>query len=163
MDYIRYNREERDLCAHLFRLLLDDQLGWGPLTAFMGVKSVTNPRLFCEAAILRDAYFARKPNIADLMSAVCDLIALQNTVTNYTPFNDLPPDIRDNRRLSVSQMHWLQAHVPKPRLLTFRPGCTHNRVCCFMRSLVGGRQRQPTPATPSTAKPLQEFSDRRTP
>ena len=37
LNYQKYNREERDICAHLFRLLLDDQENWQPLKEFLGV------------------------------------------------------------------------------------------------------------------------------
>ena len=41
MDYLEYNREERDLCAHLFRLLLEDQPHWGPLRKFLGMEAIS--------------------------------------------------------------------------------------------------------------------------
>ena len=60
LDYTTYNREERDICAHLFRLLLEDQPNWGPLCQFLGVEAVANPRVYCEVALVRDAYMKRK-------------------------------------------------------------------------------------------------------
>ena len=95
MEYIQYNREERDLCAHLFRLLLEDQPNWGPLKEFLKKEEVKSPRVYCEVAIIRDAYFARKPNTRSFVSSICDLIAKQNEVSEYTPFNDLPDPIKD--------------------------------------------------------------------
>lgn len=104
MDYVAYNREERDLCAHLFRLLLEDQPRWRPLCQFLGVDTVSNPRVFCEMALLRDAYFARKPDTSDLLSRVCDLIAEQNGAEGYTRFGDLPADLKDPRRTHPKQI-----------------------------------------------------------
>ena len=92
--YTDYNREERNICAHLFRLLLDDQPNWGPLADFidkigLSFKDLPNPRVFCEVALLRDAYFARKPDTEDFMIQVCDEIAKIQGVTEYTRFNEL--------------------------------------------------------------------------
>jgi hypothetical protein len=95
MEYIKYNREERDLCAHLFRLLLDDQPNWGPLKAFLKKDTVHNPRIFCEAALIRDAYYARKPKIKNFMISLCNFIAQQNEITSYTKFDKLPAELQN--------------------------------------------------------------------
>lgn len=95
MEYIIYNREERDLCAHLFRLLLDDQPNWGPLKEFLKKDIVENPRIFCEVALIRDAYHERKPEIKTFMTSLCSLIAQQNQITSYTEFDKLPEELQD--------------------------------------------------------------------
>ncbi len=92
MRYTDYNREERDICAHLFRLLLEDQPRWQPLCEFLGVSQVEDPRLFCEVALIRDAYNVRKPNISEFITKICDLIAEQKEIADYTKFTDLFPD-----------------------------------------------------------------------
>ncbi len=112
-DYQLYNREERDLCAHLFRLLLEDQPNWQPLKDFLDRDFKGSPQLFCEAAVLRDAYQARKPSrndaedivseklahLNEFLSNVCNLIAIQEEVNdNYTPFSELKPDVLRNPR-----------------------------------------------------------------
>lgn len=95
MEYLQYNREERDICAHLFRLLLEDQPNWGPLRAFLNTESVENPRLFCEVALLRDAYYARKQDAESFMTEICGFIAKQQGVSTYTAFGDLPEKVRN--------------------------------------------------------------------
>lgn len=104
MEYINYNREERDLCAHLFRLLLENQPDWVPLKAFLKIESVTSPRIFCEAALIRDAYFARKPNIDQFISDVCEIIAQQEKVVSYTHFRDLSEEIRNPEKTHPKQI-----------------------------------------------------------
>lgn len=85
-DFTNYNRQERDICAHLFRLLLEDQPNWGPLCQFLGVEAVVNPRVYCEVALIRDAYHARKPDSAEFMTELVELVAQQEQVANHTPF-----------------------------------------------------------------------------
>lgn len=112
-NYLTYNREERDLCAHLFRLLLEDQPRWQPLKDFLDTDFTGSPRVFCEAALLRDAYHTRKPSQNDnkdivseklehlkaFLNNVCELIATQEEVSdNYTPFCELKPELLLNPR-----------------------------------------------------------------
>lgn len=104
MCYIEYNREERDICAHLFRLLLEDQPRWGPLKRFLEVEVVDKPGLFCEAALLRDAYHTRKPDVACFMDRVCEIIARQEQVRDYTPFSGLPSELNDPTRTHPKQI-----------------------------------------------------------
>lgn len=109
LDYMSYNREERDICSHLFRLLLDDQSSWEPLCEFIGTDSVTIPRIFTEVALIRDAYYARKPNTDDFVKSLCDAIACLNGVNTYTQFCDLPDWARDPNQTHPKQIkHKLQ-------------------------------------------------------
>lgn len=89
-DYLIYNREERDLCAHLFRLLLDDQKEWKPLKKFLGKDEVENPRIFCEVSIILHGYVARNGEIHDYMHGLCELIAEMNEIKDYTKFAEIP-------------------------------------------------------------------------
>lgn len=104
MNYQTYNREERDICAHLFRLLLHDQPAWGPLKAFLGKTEVEDPRVFCEVALIRDAYHERRSDRRGLVSSICDVIARQNSVSDYTRFENLPPELRDPRKTHPKQI-----------------------------------------------------------
>lgn len=104
MDYRVYNREERDICAHLFRLLLDDQPNWGPLKEFLDATQLSDPRIYCEVALIRDAYCARKPNVAQFMDNLCELIARQNQVQSYTSFGNLPNSIIDPDQTNPRQI-----------------------------------------------------------
>ncbi|NHQ59515.1 hypothetical protein G9409_02725 [Chlorobium sp. BLA1] len=103
LDYLAYNREERDMCAHLFRLLLEDQPRWRPLKDFLEIDFNGHPRIYCEAALVRDAYYERKirkdkvtgkPESADYLKDLCELIAAQEGVAPdaYTKFSGLEPE-----------------------------------------------------------------------
>ncbi len=106
LDYTIYNREERDICAHLFRLLLEDQPNWGPLCQFLGVEAVANPRVYCEVALIRDAYHARKPDSDEFMTELVELVAQQEQVANHTPFQKLPDVIKDPCRTHPKQIRF---------------------------------------------------------
>jgi len=106
MNYQKYNREERDLCAHLFRLLLDDQIEWGPLNEFLGTYNVNSPRIFCEVALIRDAYYVRKPNTEVFMDNMCEMIAHLNQIKTYTHFSDLPVDLQDCSKTHPKQIYF---------------------------------------------------------
>ena len=103
-DFTCYNREERDICAHLFRLILHDQPRWRPLCQFLGVERVSNPRVFCEVALIRDAYHARKPDSEGFMVDMVEFIARQQGISNYTGFNELPDTIKDPGRTHPKQI-----------------------------------------------------------
>lgn len=95
MNYEEYNREERDLCAHLFRLLLHDQKEWSPLREFLKLDAVVNPRIYCEVALIRDAYYIRKPNAETFIEDLCSIIAEQEGINKYIKYTDLSDNIRD--------------------------------------------------------------------
>lgn len=106
MEYIKYNREERDLCAHLFRLLLDDQPNWGPLKAFLKLDNVNNPRIFCEAALIRDAYHQRvKTNDnKKFMVSMVDFVAAQEGISDYTKFIKLASELQTPKTTHPKQI-----------------------------------------------------------
>lgn len=106
MNYIEYNREERDICAHLFRLLLHDQPDWGPLKEFLGINQVGAPQIYCEVALIRDAYHARKPNTQQFLNDLSELIAEQKCVDSYTHFANLPDFIKDPKQTHPKQIHF---------------------------------------------------------
>lgn len=106
MNYLEYNREERDICAHLFRLLLEDQPYWGPLKEFLGAIKASDPRIYCEVALIRDAYHAQKPNTQQFLDDLCELIARQNQIESYTHFADLPDSIKDPSQTHPKQIRF---------------------------------------------------------
>jgi len=106
MNYREYNREERDICAHLFRLLLDDQPNWRPLKEFLATTQVSDPRIYCEAALIRDAYHVRKPDVQEFMDDLCELIARQNNVMSYTHFPLLPDFIQNPNKTHPKQIRF---------------------------------------------------------
>jgi hypothetical protein len=107
MDYLVYNREERDLCSHLFRLLLEDQPNWGPLKQFLGESFYGSPRVFSEVAIIRDAYSVRKPDTELFLVELCKFIAKQKGLTesDYTNYPELPEVFRDPEKTHPKQIH----------------------------------------------------------
>ena len=112
LDYSIYNREERDICAHLFRLLLEDQPNWGPLCEFLGVEAVSKPRVYCEVALIRDAYHARKPKSDGFMGDLVDLVARQEKANSYTPFSELPDVVKNPNRTHPKQIrHKLKSEL----------------------------------------------------
>jgi hypothetical protein len=108
LDYLTYNREERDLCAHLFRLLLEDQPDWRPLKEFLETDFNGSPRLYCEAALIRDAYYARKPDISGFMDGICEMIAEQEGIVgNYTKYSALEPEeLRNPGKTHPKQLYY---------------------------------------------------------
>ena len=104
MRYIEYNREERDLCAHLFRLLLADQPRWRPLKQLFGLEAVNDPRLYSEVALIRDAYHARKPDTSSFVETLCKFLANQHSVYDYTEFSELPEDLRNGYKTHPQQL-----------------------------------------------------------
>lgn len=109
-SYLAYNREERDVCAHLFRLLLEDQPNWQPLKDFLGRDFKGSPHLYCEAAVIRDAYYARKHekdeagelSTSNFLDGICDQIAHQIGAApeDYTRFSELEPKTLRNPKLT---------------------------------------------------------------
>lgn len=87
MDYDLYNREERYYCAHLFRLLHEWISDTGHHEKFVrflnksganiGQEYPGNIRIYLEVALIRDAYFVRKPNVHDWMDKLIKQIAKQ--------------------------------------------------------------------------------------
>jgi hypothetical protein len=124
MIYDAYNREERALCAHLFRLLhegLATDSESAPLRAVVrllasrGVaisegslddrrSSDATPAILTEVALIRDAYFARKPNVSAFMDALVDLAAKQESVSERRLYSELPEVLRDHRQTHPKQI-----------------------------------------------------------
>jgi hypothetical protein len=125
IKYDRYNREERAICAHLFRLLHEklDNKAESPLGQFIKVLSTAklifrngepaltdlefkNPAIFCEVAIIRDAYQNLKPNVNPFMDKLTKLIMKQEGVTDCRLYSQLPdplPDIYQTHPKQIRQ------------------------------------------------------------
>lgn len=115
VDYDRYNREERALCSHLFRLL-HENLATAPETSplrrvlvllasrgltFSGAAApdlgcpLASAAILTEVALIRDAYQAKKPDVAPFMDALVALAVKQEDVggAEVRPYSALPPPI----------------------------------------------------------------------
>lgn len=125
MEYDRYNREERSLCAHLFRLLhegLTTEPDAGPLRAVIDLlsarslrfspacdvdlarSSVAGTAILTEVALVRDAYAMRKPDVAPFMDALVAVVARQESVSEFRRYSELPAELRDPRRTHPKQI-----------------------------------------------------------
>ena len=105
--YIEYNREERAICAHLFRLLHEklENKKESPVVKFLkriknGNSDLTNQkfenlRIFCEVAIIRDAYQVRKPNVSSFMDDLTVIIMSQENVKECRLYSELPKVLND--------------------------------------------------------------------
>lgn len=118
--YDTYNREERAICAHLFRLL-HEQLHLkekSPLGQFLSLLSKAkleysngtpefrslkykNVAIYCEAAIIRDKYYnsktKSKPDVNDFMDKLTKLLMKQEEVEECTLYSQLPSALNDIR------------------------------------------------------------------
>lgn len=114
IHYDTYNREERAICAHLFRLL-HEQLHLkerSPLGQFLSLLSKAkleysnstpdfsslkykNVAIYCEAAIIRDAYYNSKPDVNDFMDNLTKLLMKQEKVEECTLYSQLPSALND--------------------------------------------------------------------
>ncbi len=121
--YDSYNREERAICAHLFRLL-HERIGEGlvsPLGQFLaklnksGLQYNTsqgsldnlkfeNTAIYIEAAIIRDAYQNAKPDVNPFMNDLTRLIMDQVGVTDCRLFSDLPKPLNNSKQTHPKQI-----------------------------------------------------------
>jgi len=93
-DYDRYNREERYICAHLFRLLHEPVGDYLALRRFIGDTSkVVGFRIFVEVALIRDAYHERRSNPSEFMDALVRIVADQENIRAYRTYSQLPVDL----------------------------------------------------------------------
>lgn len=125
MDYDRYNREERSLCAHLFRLLhegLTIEPDTGPLRSVLDLlsarrvsfsspsgvdlarASLAKVAILTEVALIRDAYAARKPDVAPFMDALVTMVARQEGVSECRRYSELPPELCDPKQTHPKQI-----------------------------------------------------------
>lgn len=117
--YDYYNREERAICAHLFRLLHEriDEKYDSPLGEFLtklsksnmvfknGNSSLTtlnfeNTCIYCEASLIRDAYQDKKPNLNSFMDNLTQLIMKQENVADCKLYSEL-----DERLNNINVTH----------------------------------------------------------
>jgi hypothetical protein len=96
LGYDRYNREERYICSHLFRLLHEPTGDYLALRRFLGdTTNVNGFRIFAEVALIRDAYHVRHGNPNAFMDALVAMVAQQEKVTDCRLYSQLePPELR---------------------------------------------------------------------
>ena len=114
MEYDSYNREERYLCAHLFRLLHEwaapnaDRKQLDSFLEKSGIDEVSTadsfPGIFFEVALIRDAYFARKPEVGEFMDHLASVVAQQENLSKYSSFTQLPEVLQDPKQTHPNQI-----------------------------------------------------------
>jgi hypothetical protein len=122
-NYDYYNREERAICAHLFRLLHEELKGKreSPLGRFIGelakkkleLRNGTtslidlnyeNIGIYCEASMIRDAYQYNKPNIKTFMDSLTQLIMRQENVSICRTYSQLPEPLSNQKLTHPKQI-----------------------------------------------------------
>jgi hypothetical protein len=106
MNYDNYNREERYLCAHLFRLLHEPKDNHWALRSFIGhSEPFSDVRLYCEVALIRDSYFVRKPAAQQFMDNLVRLVMQQEGVARCRLYSELPDALGDPRKTHPRDIH----------------------------------------------------------
>jgi hypothetical protein len=126
MGYDEYNREERALCFHLFRLLhekLDSKPEDSALFVFLKKLSqkklrlsnnqqyldltdlkFNNTAIYPEVALIRDKYKSLKNDASDFMDRMVKIIKVQQKVSNCRTYSDLPPFLQDYTKTHPNQI-----------------------------------------------------------
>jgi len=115
-EYDKYNREERAICAHLFRLLHEnlDLKEKSPLGQLLNYYKLINQEInltnlqyknigiFCEVAIIRDAFcdLKPKPDVIKFMDDLTRIIIQQENVNNCKLYSSLDNIILKNPELT---------------------------------------------------------------
>ncbi len=111
--YDTYNREERAICAHLFRLLHENisEKEKSPLGIFLSQLQKNRPdfrfsswlyenvQIFCEVAIIRDVFQNLKPSVNEFMDSFTKLIMIQEGIQSCRLYSELPA-ILNNPKLT---------------------------------------------------------------
>lgn len=105
MNYINYNREERNLCAHLFRLLLIGKNDYQILREFISPFSFTNFEIFTEVALIRDAY--HNYNFQDKIKFVDEIIKIikvQEKIEDCRIYSELNSELNNPSKTHPRQI-----------------------------------------------------------
>lgn len=106
--YDKYNREERNACFHVLRLLHEPDALESVLTILQQGKHISADanlfnatRVFAgyfEVALIRDAYRKWKPDVASFMDELVTLIGEQEGVESFRKYSELPAELCDPSR-----------------------------------------------------------------
>lgn len=122
MLYDAYNREERALCAHLFRLLHEGLathpetsplarllerarargLAWPSASSSFEV--TRDAVILTEVALIRDAYHHRKPHHVTFMDELVELVRAQENAPACRSYSALPSSLSDHRLTHPKQI-----------------------------------------------------------
>lgn len=106
MLYTKYNREERNICTHLFRVLHEAKNEYQILREFIGIdKPIEQFEIFSEVALIRDAFFQRKDkNLSEFMDNLVRLIKDQENIQTCRLFSELPKVLNDIKKTHPKQI-----------------------------------------------------------
>lgn len=92
-DYDHFNREERYICSHLFRMLHEPAADYLALRRFLGdIPFVDSFRIYTEVALVRDAYHIRRQSANEFMDPLVQIIAKQERVDSFRLYSQLEPE-----------------------------------------------------------------------
>jgi hypothetical protein len=105
MNYINYNREERNLCTHLFRLLLLEKNDYQILREFLFPISLKNFEIFTEVALIRDAYhnFSFEDKIK-FVDDIIKVIKVQENVEDCRNYSELDSGLNNPSKTHPRQI-----------------------------------------------------------
>ncbi len=122
-NYDSYNREERAICSHLFRLLHENlsNTETNPLKHFLEILSnqqivfnnfkvglsdlrYENIGIYCEVAIIRDAYENKKPLVNPFLDEMTQIIMKQESVSNCRLYSQLPEPLSNQKLTHPKQI-----------------------------------------------------------
>ncbi len=105
MLYTQYNREERNICAHLFRVLHCPNEDYKILREFIGTSKLINQfDIFSEVALIRDAYHFREKNKSNFIDNIVKIIIEQENVKNCRLYSELPSILNNGRKTHPLQI-----------------------------------------------------------
>ena len=116
--YDEYNREERAICSHLFRLLHEglEKEETSPLWQFLNrlefriptinlsSRRFENIGIFCEVALIRDAFQNLKPSVNQFMDQLTTTIIRQENIQNCRLYSELPEILRNPKLTHPKQI-----------------------------------------------------------
>jgi len=108
MKYIEYNREERNICTHLFRVLHIENDNYKVLRTLLGKYSdFKNFEIFTEVALLRDAYYYKKNqdmNVLTFLDKVVKNIMKQEEKSNCRFYSELNSELNNPLKTHPKQI-----------------------------------------------------------
>ena len=115
-NYDTFNREERNICAHFFRLLHETKPNKGDLPIQQLINLIDKnkenynfnnkeTKIFCEVAIIRDFYCKLKPNVSDFMDKLTQIIMQQENIhSDCRVFSELPDELKNTSQTHPKQI-----------------------------------------------------------
>ncbi len=105
-NYNEYNREERFICSHLFRLLHEPHDEFRAMRDFLNKEEFKYPfKIYAEVALIRDAYFVKKPNHHDFMNKLVEDVMKQEGIQDCRLYGELPAPLNDAQKTHPKQIN----------------------------------------------------------